>query len=157
MQDWRSGYSQQEFDNVEIILFDKKIYVLLTLRRHVLDWYHLYINRPSGSRLSNIIRQLCYYKCLVSQAEIYIKTCKKFQQFKNRKTLYGKLPPNIISALKLCNSVHIYLIGPYAKSIKQQQPGGSIIQKDVSLTCMIIIDPATGWFKTIGVPCFEIY
>ena len=36
MQDHKSGYSQKEFDNFQIIRFDKKIYVRLTLLRCVL-------------------------------------------------------------------------------------------------------------------------
>ena len=36
----------------------------------------------------------------------------------------------------------MYLIGPYSKSIQQQQTGGAIIKNNASLTCMAIIDPA---------------
>ena len=38
MQDRRYGYYQQEFNDVEVIFFDKKMYVLLTLRICVLYW-----------------------------------------------------------------------------------------------------------------------
>ena len=80
---------------------------------------------------------------------------KKCQQFKDKKTLYGKLLPNIIAALKPWKLVHIYLIITYAKSIRQHHPGGLMIKKDMSLTCMKIIDPTTGWFKIFKVPCFD--
>ena len=83
--------------------------------------------------------------------------CNKFQQFKNRKTICGKIIPKIIAALKLWNSVHIYLICPYSKSIRKQQPGGAIIKKDMSLTCMTIIDPTKGWFAIVEAPCFDLY
>ena len=82
--------------------------------------------------------------------------CNKFQQFKNRKTICGKIIPKIIAALKLWNSVHIYLICPYSNSIRQQQPGGAIIKKGMSLTCMTIIDPTKGWFVIFEVPCFYL-
>ena len=82
--------------------------------------------------------------------------CKKCQQFKYINTLYGHLPPNIMAALKPWNLVHIDLIIPYAKSIWQHHPGGLIIKKDMSLTCMKIIDPTTGWFKIVKVPCFDL-
>ena len=49
--DQGSGYSMQELDNVEIICYDSKIYVPQSMRRRVLDWYHLYLNHPGGSRL----------------------------------------------------------------------------------------------------------
>ena len=48
------------------------------------------------------------------------------------------------------------LIGPYRKSIKQPNPGGSIIRENFSLTCMKIIDPVTGWFKIVEIPTFDL-
>ena len=57
-----SGYSMQELDNVEIICYDSKIYMLQSLRRRVLEWYHLYINHPGGSRPAKTIREVCYWK-----------------------------------------------------------------------------------------------
>ena len=55
MRDWISSYSQQELNNIEIICFDKKIYVLLTIYIRVLDWYHSYLNHTGGRRLVNTI------------------------------------------------------------------------------------------------------
>ena len=37
--------------------------------------------------------------------------------------------------------VHVDLIGPYVKYIRQQQTGGAIINNNVSLTFMTMIDP----------------
>ena len=87
---------------------------------------------------------------------MYVKTCTKCRRFKNRKSLYGQLPPKVIAALKPWNLVHIDLIGPYPKSIRQQHTGGTIIKKDVRLTYMTMIDPATGWFDIFKVPCFDL-
>ena len=58
---------------------------------------------------------------------MFAKPCKICQQFKNIKTLYGHLPHKNIAELKPWDSVHVDLIGPYSKSIRQQQPGGTII------------------------------
>ena len=44
------------------------------------------------------------------------------------------------------------MIGPYAASIRQQRPCGKIINKYLSLTCVAIINPATGRFKISEVP-----
>ena len=76
------------------------------------------------------------------------------QQFKKRKTLYGHLPPNIFEQLKMWNLVHINQVGTYYDSIIQQQQGGVIIKKYLSLICMTMIDPATGWLEIVKVPCF---
>ena len=78
------------------------------------------------------------------KAELFSKTCKTCQQFKKRKTIYGHLPTKNIAELKPWGLVHVYLIGPYIKSIRQQNPCGAIIWKNVSLTSMMMIDPATG-------------
>ena len=77
------------------------------------------------------------------QSDMYTKLCKIYQQFKNRKTLYGHHPPKITAELKTWDSVPIELISPYRKSIKQQQTGGAIIKKDVILTFMAMINPDT--------------
>ena len=90
------------------------------------------------------------------QAELFTKTCKICQQFKNRKNIYGHLPPNNIAELKLCDLVHVDLISTYSKSIIKQQPGGAIIQKNVSLTCMKMIYPAKGWSEIVDIPMFDL-
>ena len=67
------------------------------------------------------------------KAEIFTKTCKIHQQLKNRKTIYGHLPPKNIAELKPWDLVHVDLIGTYSKSIRQNQIGINIIQKNTSL------------------------
>ena len=51
--------------------------------------------------------------------------------------------------------MHVDLIGPYNKSIRQHHPGGAIINNTVSLTCMTIIDPATGGVEIIKVLTYD--
>ena len=78
----------------------------------------------------------------------------KSQHFKKRKTLYGHLPPKNIAELKPWDLVHVELIGPHIRSIIQQDPCGTIIWKNDSLTCMTMIDPATGWFEIVEITTF---
>ena len=89
--------------------------------------------------------------------ELFDKMCKKCQQFKNIKTLYGHLPPKNIAELKPWYLVHVDLIGPYSNSIRQHQPGGAIVRKNFSLTFMKIIDPTKGWFEIVGIPMFNLH
>ena len=49
----------------------------------VLDWYHFYLNNPSGSRPKKITQGVCYCKCLVMQADLYAKPYNICQKFKN--------------------------------------------------------------------------
>jgi hypothetical protein len=48
------------------------------------------------------------------------------------------------------------LIGPYTKTVKQIQPGGTVTEVDFYLTCMTFIDPATGWFEITQVPYYDL-
>ena len=127
-----------------------------SLCRHGLYWHHFYLNHPGGSRLAKNIQWVCYWKGPATQSELFAKTCKTCQQFKKRKTLYGNFPPKNIKELKPLDSVHVDLIVPYSKSIRHHNPGGAIIRKDASLTCMTMIDPATGWFKFFDIPTFDL-
>ena len=52
--------------------------------------------------------------------------------------------------------VHVDLIGPYSKSIRQQQPGGTVIRNNASLTFMTIFYPTTGWFNIVEIPRFDL-
>ena len=141
------GYPKQALDNANIICYDRKIYLPKTLRRHVLDWYRLYINHPGGSRLAKKIRWIWYWKGLVTKQELYTKTCKICQKFKNRNSIYGCIPPDNIEELKPWDRAHVNLICPYIKYTRQQKLGSAIIKNNISLICMPIIDPAMGWFE----------
>ena len=87
---------------------------------------------------------------------MFAKMYKTCQQLKNRKTLYGNLPPKNIAELKPWDTVHVDLIGTYSKSIIQQHPVGIIVLNNASLTCMTMIDPATGWFEIVKIPTFDL-
>ena len=102
------------------------------------------------------IGEVCYWKGLVIQSELFAKTCNTCQQLKNRKTIYGHLPPTNIAELKLWDLVHVYLIGTYFKPRRQHQPGGAIISNNYSLTCMSMIDPATYWFGILKIQMFDL-
>ena len=52
--------------------------------------------------------------------------------------------------------MHVYLIGPYIKSIRKYQPGGTVIRNNASLTCMMMIYLAKGWFEIVEIPTFDL-
>ena len=43
----------------------------------------------------------------------------------------------------------------YRKSIRQQQQGGNTINNNISIACMNMIEPATGWFEIIKMPTYD--
>ena len=59
------------------------------------------------------------------------------------------MPPKNIEELKTWDLVHVDLICPCSKSIRQQHPGGAIIKNNVSITFMAMINPTTGGFGII--------
>ena len=56
------------------------------------------------------------------------------------------MSPMDITEIKLWNTLHIELIFPYNKTVKQIQLGSLIKEVDLNLTCKNLIDPFTGWF-----------
>ena len=66
-----------------------------------------------------------------------------------------QLPNNIVTELIPWKTVHVDLIGPNTKKIKQEQPDCKIKVITTQLTCMTFIDPATGWFEIAEVPYFK--
>ena len=78
--------------------------------------------------------------------------------FKNQniKTINGRLPPRNIAELKMWDTVYLYLIGPYIEYIRQHQLCGAILKNNVSLACMTMICPATGWFEIFKVPMYDL-
>ena len=52
--------------------------------------------------------------------------------------------------------MHVDLIVPYSKSIRQQHPGGAIIKNNVTLTFMMMIYPTTGWFKIVEISTYDL-
>ena len=105
----------------------------------MLDWYHFYLNHPGGSRLSKTIQEVCYWKLIDVQAELYSKFCKICKQFKNINNIYGLLPPKNITELKPWDLLHVDLIFPYIKSIRKHHLGGAINNNNVSLAYMKMI------------------
>jgi len=155
MKDDLSGYSKQDLNGIELIMYKNKIYVPKDLRGRTINWYHHYLNHPGGDRLANTLLQTCYWKGLTNQAKKFCKVCDTCQRFKKRRSRYGYLPPKNIGDLKPWNTVHIDLIGPYTVEVQQNQPGNEIKKVKLQLTCMTFLDPATGWFEIAEVPYYD--
>ena len=93
---------------------------------------------------------------MATQANSFCQKCKDCQLHKPRKRKYGQLPPKNVGELTPWATVHIDLIGPYTINTKQFQPDGTIKEVELHLTCMTMIDPATGWFEIVEVPSLVI-
>ena len=86
--------------------------------------------------------------CIISRAR-YVTRSKI-------KNLYECLSPKNIEKLKPWDTVHVDLVGQYRNSIRQHHKVGATIKNYISFTCMMIIDPTTGWFEISEVTMFDI-
>ena len=93
---------------------------------------------------------------ITQQATQYAKQYKVFFKRSKLKKRYEHLPPMNIAELKPWNMVHIYLIGPYNKTVQQLQPGNLIKDVYLNSTCMTFIYPCTRWYGIAQVTYFYI-
>ena len=93
---------------------------------------------------------------MATQANNFCQKCKGCQLHKPHKRKYGQLPLKNVGELTPWSTVHIDLIGPYTVTTQQNQPGGTSQEVELHLTCMTMLDPATGWFEIAEVPNFIV-
>ena len=156
VNDKKSGYNISTLDELELVTYEDKIYVPKPPRQRTIEWYHYFLNHPGGDRLYKTINRVCYWKGMAAQENSFCQKCKDCQLHKPRKRKCGQLPPKNVGELTPWMTVHTDLIGPYTITTKQFQPDGTIKEVDLHLTCMTMIDPATGWFEIVEVTSFII-
>ena len=151
----KSGYQISTIEGIEIVTYEDKIYVPPSLRNSTINWYHHFLCHPGADRLYKTINRVAYWKGMASQITTYSNRCDTCQRHKKRKRKYGKLPPKNVGDLIPWQTVHVDLIGPYSITAEQLQPDGSYKTTTLELTCMTMIDPATGWFEIVQVPNYN--
>ena len=136
---------------VSLILFQKyksydKIVVPPALQTKIVTWYHTLLCHPGETRTEQTLRQHFYWKNLRDHVHKHCSTCRTCQLNKRKTKKYGHLPPKVAEGNPwevLC----VDLIGPYTI----QRPSKSRKKKDdkdaLSLWCLTMIDPATGWIE----------
>ncbi len=77
----------------------------------------------------------------------YLKTCKRCQKGKRRKQEYAELPQKIAKTISW-RIVCVDLIGPYTIKSKNGT--------NLDFMCLMIINPATGWFKIVEIPNADV-
>ena len=56
MKDKKNHFSTKKVEEVELIHYDGKIYVPLTLRERIIEWYHQFLVHPGRTRMEATIR-----------------------------------------------------------------------------------------------------
>ncbi|HEY9299078.1 MAG TPA: integrase zinc binding domain-containing protein, partial [Phormidium sp.] len=137
-----SNYKLQAFcgggKSRTLICHNGKIVVPKSLQHRVVDWYHTILSHPGMTRTEETIKQHFWWKNLRQDVHKLCSTCDTCQRTKRTTSKYGHLPAKEAEAEpwdKLC----VDMIGPY--TIKQHK------KKSLTLWCVTMIDPATGWFE----------
>lgn len=126
-----------------IVTNDDKIVIPKRLQKRVVTWYHETLCHPGETRTEQTIRLNFYWKSLRKDVEDICKKCHTCQVHKRKKKKYGHLPEKEAEAEpweRLC----VDCIGPY--TIKRKN------KKSLTLWCVTMIDPATGWFEMRELP-----
>ena len=125
----------------ELITNEGKIVVPKELTAKCAEWYHSHLLHPGETRMELTIGQHYYWKGMRTTIQKVCRACNVCKTCKAATKKRGKLPPKkaeVIPWHTLC----IDLIGPY-------QIGKG---KDaVTLHCLTMIDPATGWFEIVEI------
>jgi len=129
--------------NIELICYKGKIVIPVPLQTRIAQWYHVYLAHPGETRTEQTIRQHLYWPKLRETVHKVCRTCTVCQKEKKTHKKYGHLPEKEAEAVpweKLC----VDLIGPYSMKRKDK--------KELTLWCLTMIDPATGWFEMKEIP-----
>ena len=127
----------------ELICLNNKIIIPASLQKRVVEWYHNILCHPGETRTEQTIRQHFTWKNLRHHVAQVCSRCHTCQRTKKSKKKYGHLPAKEAEAEpweKLC----VDLIGPHTTSCQGK--------KTLTLWCITMIDPATGWIEIRQIP-----
>ncbi len=124
--------------NYNLICNKEKIVIPATLQHHITQWYHTYLCHPGETRTEKTISQHFIWPNLNKMVKDVCQKCPTCQRKKSTKK-YGLLPEKEAETIpweKLC----VDLIGPYKITNTNNN-------QELTLWCITMIDPATGWLE----------
>ena len=146
LKDRDTPYKTEKFKHsshsYEIVTKDGKIAVPPKLQRPAAEWYHTFLYHPGETRMELTLRQHYDWKGLRGTVVSTCKACTTCKERKKKQTKYAKVPPKDAEAIPW-HTLCIDLIGPYTFGYEK---------KAVTLHCLTMIDPATGWFEIVEIP-----
>ena len=138
----------------ELIVRDDRIVLPKTLQVKAVEWYHNVLLHPGETRTELTMAQHFYWTGMRETITSVCKKCEDCQVSRKKYRKLGKLPikqPDVEPWKTLC----IDLIGPYTFGQPEvKNKAGKITREstEVTLHCLTMIDPATGWFEIAEVP-----
>ena len=142
----RPSYKRESFQQgdkaFELIVREGRIVLPKSLQVPAVQWYHALLMHPGETRTELTLAQHFYWKGMRATVHDVCSRCETCQLTKDKHQKFGHLPekePDVDPWSTVC----IDLIGPY-----QFGKGKQLI----TLHCLTMIDPATGWFEIKTVP-----
>ena len=140
--DYKSDVRRHGSKEYTLIFHGDKIVVPKSLQVRATEWYHLHLLHPGETRMELTVGQHFSWR---GMRKTIVKCCKACAICKNQKPKhgkYGKLPPKKPETIPW-HTLCIDLVGPYKFGHGK---------KEISLHCLTMIDPATGWFEIAEIP-----
>ena len=140
-------YRQQEFkhsDKSYTLVTNKEGKIVLPedLQRKATEWYHTHLLHPGETRMELTIGQHYCWKGMRNTITSVCRACTICKRLKTRNKKYGRIPPKPVPEIIPWHTLCIDLIGPYKFGTGKHQ---------VTLHCLTMIDPATGWFEIVQI------
>ena len=92
--------TSKELDGFDIVHLNGKLLIPNSLKKRVLNWYHIILVHPGVKRLFNTLSQNVYWKGMKRDVENYCKTCPICQTCKKPKKEYGNAQPKEAKEIK---------------------------------------------------------
>ena len=135
-----------------LITKGNKIVLPKALQKKGVEWYHEMLMHPGETRTELTMGQHYCWKGMRKTVEDVCKKCAQCQLTKPKLKRLGHLPPKTVEETpweRLC----IDLIGPYTiGKIKKDKKNRVLSDTTVTLHCLTMIDPVTGWFEITEIP-----
>ena len=146
VQDSPDVYSQKAFKHsdksYDLWTKNDKIVLPQSMQRRATEWYHVHLLHPGQTRMELTIGQHYCWTGMRKTITTVCRACRVCKQAKHGHQKYGILPPKVPESIPW-HTLCIDLIGPYTFGHGKNA---------VTLHCLTMIDPATGWFEICEIP-----
>jgi len=129
----------------QLITKNDKIHIPESLQHKCAEWCHLTLMHPGEQRLELTMAQIYTWIELKPTCVRVCKNCKNCAASKDRDQKIGLLPPEPTPEIIPWRTLCIDLVGPY-KFGDEKKP-----ETYIELHCVTMVDPATGFFKTVEI------
>jgi hypothetical protein len=152
LQQQPSAYFESVRDDQPIYVHKQtdSIYLPVSLRGALMQWYHTSLQHPGIKRMQATIKESFYWPGMDAAIDAVVRACPVFQKCKiTAFKKYGKIPLPTYRNYTPWEEVHVDLIGPWdVRYNSTSVPGKTTIEKIQALT---IIDKATGWPEFVAI------